>query len=40
MLLSGLIGGSKPQQKLEHIKHMVPSATQENFRENIAFPKC
>jgi aryl-alcohol dehydrogenase-like predicted oxidoreductase len=40
VLLSGLIGGSNPQQKLEHIKHMVPSATLENFHENIALSEA
>lgn len=36
VLLSGLIGGQNPQQKLEHISHMVSSSTLENFNQNIA----
>jgi aryl-alcohol dehydrogenase-like predicted oxidoreductase len=36
VLLSGIIGGKDPQQKLEHIKQMVPAQTLENFHQNIS----
>nr|WP_294929945.1 aldo/keto reductase [uncultured Flavobacterium sp.] len=36
VLLSGIIGGTDPQQKLEHISHMISPSTLENFSQNIA----
>lgn len=36
VLLSGLIGGSNPDSKLGHIKHMVSASTLENFNQNLS----
>jgi aryl-alcohol dehydrogenase-like predicted oxidoreductase len=36
VLLSGIIGGKDPQQKLAHIKHMVSAQTLENFNQNLS----
>jgi aryl-alcohol dehydrogenase-like predicted oxidoreductase len=40
VLLSGLIGGSNPQHKLDHIKHMRTPATLENFHQNLALSEA
>ncbi len=40
VLLSGLIGGSNPQQKLDHIKHMLTPAMLENFHQNLALSEA
>ncbi len=37
VLLSGIIGGTNPQEKLEHIKHMISSETLDNFNSNMSF---
>lgn len=36
VLLSGIIGGSDPNKKFEHFKHMISAETQENFNRNMA----
>lgn len=36
VLLSGMIGGSNPNSKLDHIKHMVSGSTLENFNQNLS----
>jgi aryl-alcohol dehydrogenase-like predicted oxidoreductase len=36
VLLSGMIGGTNPQEKLAHIKHMVSGSTLENFNQNLS----
>lgn len=40
VLLSGLLGGSNPQHKLDHIKHMLTPATLENFHQNLALSEA
>ncbi len=35
VLLSGIIGGSNTDAKLEHIKHMVSDTTLDNFNQNL-----
>jgi aryl-alcohol dehydrogenase-like predicted oxidoreductase len=40
VLLSGLIGGSNPQNKLDHIKPMLTPATLENFHQNLALSEA
>jgi aryl-alcohol dehydrogenase-like predicted oxidoreductase len=40
VLLSGLIGGSNPQHKLDHIKHMLTPAMLEHFHQNLALSEA
>ncbi|MCY0970762.1 aldo/keto reductase [Chryseobacterium wangxinyae] len=40
VLLSGMIGGSDPHSKLNHIKHMISDGTLENFNQNLSLSQA